>query len=542
MKNLEKLTKVFTNLLGKKELKVEEGKLVFENGERDKLEKTFSKNFIDKFAEAYETNLAKSEGDASEEDVVEAVSAAMQALREDNDKELKKFSDQANDAMQKYDAEHEKNKKLEAEKIQLEKEKKELEENNEKLNASVRILSAQPEDDQAEKVNSETKKNDAPVFKIDRNAFHNKMAAEARQGDTSKAILAMNNEFNFNPKINAASNTINTSELAEEFGAYMSQFKIRLETLKLLTQQTVSQKYMTVKLAIDTWKASKTAITSVVQQFVAKWTPLGSSTFTPIEIRNRRHKINVPITPDDITNSWLAYLYQENLSPEQMPITKYVIEQLLRPKIEDDIELLLIAKGEFEELAGNVSDGDAGQATGKSMDGFVTTLKKQAIDAQTAMNFFTSETYPDGPTENNIVAYFEEYADWAEETLPLYVNKGLDIYTDPKFAKWYSRKYREMYPTTKNEDGSNNMVDDSNFKIVPLPSMRGTNTFFSTPKENFIALRHINEASSATKLFLQTENYTVKVFGEFWLATGFALGELVLAYVPETSGSASGGA
>jgi len=110
-------------------------------------------------------------------------------------------------------------------------------------------------------------------------------------------------------------------------------------------------KYMTTKVAITEWRASRALIDSVVQQFSSKWTPLGASDFTPLTIKNYRHKINVPITPDEINDSWLSHLYDESLTPEQMPITKFIVNELIIPKVAEDREMLLIANGVFTEFS-----------------------------------------------------------------------------------------------------------------------------------------------------------------------------------------------
>jgi hypothetical protein len=311
-----------------------------------------------------------------------------------------------------------------------------------------------------------------------------------------------------------------------------------------LTQPTESQKYMTTKMAIKSWKASKAQISSVVQQFVAKWTPLGSSTFTPIEITNRRHKVNLPITPDDITDGWLSYLYNEQVTPDQMPITRYVVEQLLRPKIDSDIELLLIATGEYEEL-GEVTEGDAGQATGKSMDGYLTILKNLKATEGNSGNWYeaSDDVFGEGVTEvssANVLDVIEDFSKWVKKTAPLYHAKGLNLFIDPEVEDLFQFAYRDAFPVTKNTDGRLKGPDFSKLTFVPLEAMRGSGIFFCTPKENFIRLIHENEAGSATRLFPQVENYDVKIFAEFWLAVGFALQELIFAWVPaETNGSGS---
>ena len=68
--------------------------------------------------------------------------------------------------------------------------------------------------------------------------------------------------------------------------------------------------------------------------------------------------------------------------------------------------------------------------------------------------------------------------------------------------------------------------------------MIGSKMFFITPKENFIHL--LSKNKGANKIWLQAENYDVKVFAEWWEAVGFLIAEAVFAYVPpvpEVAGS-----
>ena len=82
-------------------------------------------------------------------------------------------------------------------------------------------------------------------------------------------------------------------------------------------------------------------------------------------------------------------------------------------------------------------------------------------------------------------------------------------------------------------------VDFSKFTFAPLEGMRGTGVFFITPKENFKHLR--SKDPQATKIWMQGENYKVKIFAEWWEAVGFAIAELLFGYVPPVeSGSGSG--
>jgi hypothetical protein len=519
----EKLKGIVLNFLGMEKFSYDDtGKMLLSEEERNKLASAFGDDFVAKWEATLDKELMDTEA-------ADRAAAALKAVREENTRKMREMADQ-------HKAEVE---KLQAERISLEKEK-------DALKGTVKVLSEIAEEGKPEEVITKPDAITSEPWhgkKANRQYFHNQMAFDKLNGDSSKAILAKNSgSFNFG-KIKMGT-TIDSTELADEFGEYMSQFNVQLEIFRLLTQPTESQKYMTTKMGITTWKASKAVITSVVQQFVAKWTPLGSSTFTPIEIQNRRHKVNLPITPDDITDSWLGYLYNEQVTPDQMPITRYIVEKLLRPKIDSDIEMLLIANGVYEPL-GSVTEGDAGQATGKSMDGYLTILRNlKATPGNTANWYGTSDpVFGAGVTtitSANVVDVLESFASWVKKTAPLYHAKGLNLFIDPEVEDLFQFAYRDTFPTTKNEDGRKVGPDFSKLTFVPLEAMRGSGIFFSTPKENFIRLIHENEAGGATRLFFQVENYDVKVFAEFWLGVGFALEELVFAWIPdEASGSGS---
>ena len=519
MKQFGQLKSVVLRTIGRTEFeKSAEGKAVLTSDDEEKLKSAFTPAFLDQFKAGLNTEAAVKEQE-------EAANAAMEQLRQDSAEQMTEMVNQVNVAKQRAD---------------------DLAAANLTLKETVDVLSASREDDVPEQrmvvVPGGAGAEKAWYGIKAPKSFHNEMAGEYLKGNTGKAMGASTSSFGSSAIPGMAGNTINVDEVANEFGTYLSQLAIRLDILQKLTAKTESQNYMTTKQAITEWRATTALITSVVQQYVAKWTPLGNSAFTPLTIKNRHHKVNLPIIPDDINDSWLSWLYDEQVTPDQMPVTRFILEKLLRPRIESDIELLMIATGVFEELS-SPSEGDPGQETGKTMDGFVTILKAEADNVSTKMNFFDpSEVVEDfvAITKDNIVDVIEGYVDWIEDVAPLYAKAGMSIFIDPVLYKWYGRKYREMYPTTKNVDGTKTDVDASNFKLIPLESMRGTGVLMSTPQDNFIRLIHKNAAGGETKLWMQTENYTVKVFAEFWLGVGYAMAELVFGYVPEPAASGSG--
>lgn len=328
----------------------------------------------------------------------------------------------------------------------------------------------------------------------------------------------------------SGNSTIETTEIQKEFGKYVSNE--RIEILNRLMGTTESTKYMstivTDKVEI---RAQQAAINSVLQQFVPKWTPKGSSKFTPLTIKNYKCKINVPITPSDIMEDILGYLYDENLKPEDMPVVKYILYQLIFPKLDEEREVAL-AIGEYKETTAT-KDGDDATAANEVMDGYITQLKKFKKDASIPITWLLNGI-------KLVDAQLVEQIETAVgEVKPLYKNKAMSIHADPELIIRYGKAYRKLYPWLKNEDGEKIKVDFSKFSFVPLEGMRGTGAFFITPKENFKHLR--SKDPQNTKVWMQGENYDVKIFAEWWEAVGFWLAEAIFAYLPpeEVEGSSA---
>lgn len=467
-----KIKAIVMTMLGLSSFNFEDGKAVFTDDERKKIAAAFGEDFVEKFSATLEKELT----DTSAQEQADSLQEALDALKAENAKQIEAF-------------------------------KKNMEAQMQLANDKIAKLSKKPEPDpdpDAKPVEGEKK-----MFMINRAHKHNRMADMLIKGSMGADIMA-------------AGDTIDVSDLYTEFGTYISQTDKPI--LQSLTQKTESMNHMTTKVAITEWRASAAYIDSVVQQFSHKWTPLGATAFTPMTIKNYRHKINVPITPDEINDSWLSHLYDEGLTPEQMPITKFIINNLILPKVEEDRELKLIARGKFTEFGSYPDTGDAGQATGGSMDGFITQLVALYEDkANNNVNFISLG----GISTSNIVDKMEQFVDTIDE---LYQTKRMKIHTAQSLYRMYKRSYREAYPLTKNEDESTaNQIDFSSQLIVPLPSMAGFGHFFCTPQDNFVRLRHKNNAAS--KIYMQTQDYDVKVFAEWWEGVGFAFQEAIFAYI-----------
>ncbi len=454
-------------------------------------EKMLKDKYGDKFLESFKKDLADFERDgaAAETAVTEEVTAQLQAEQADNAKLLARIKS-LEEAERKFKAD------IEAKEKEIEK------------------LSKEPGNGAGEVRTEETGQEQmAHRFKPDMSLAHNQWLDAAFKGAAY-----------------SGNTTIDTTELQSEFGKYVSSE--RLQILRDLMGTTESIRYMSTIVTDKTEvRAMQSAIDSVLQQFVPYWTPKSKSTFTPLTIKNFKCKINVQIKPSDIMEDILGYLYDENLDPKDMPIVRYILYQLIFPKLAEEREQAL-AVGVYKENSVS-QDGGTASAALDCMDGYVTQLKalKTAENDKVTWLLDGTALSTDGET---LLSQIDQAVD---QVKPLYRNKTMFVHADPDLVIKYSRAYREKYPWLKNQDGEKVKIDFTNFTFAPLEGMRGTGVFFITPKENFKHL--MSKDPQRTSIRMETNHYNADIMAEWWEACGFWLAEAIFAYIPPEEESES---
>lgn len=318
--------------------------------------------------------------------------------------------------------------------------------------------------------------------------------------------------------------TVDTTELKQEFGKYVSSEKLTI--FKKLVGPITCTNYMST-IITDKFevRASQASITSVLQTFTPRFTPKGKTKFTPMTIKQYPMKINVEVFPSDIINDVLGYLYDEKLEPKDMPIVRYIVEQLIKPKLDEDREIALV-KGRYKEPETSGSSYTPNEAI-DTCDGFLTQLcdLKKASDTDVTWLLDGTAELGDGET---LLGQIEQATD---DVAPLYKNKKMFIHADPDLILKYSRAYRDKYPNTKNQDGEKVKVDYTNFTFGAIEGMRGTGAFIITPKENF---KHImSQNPKNVNLRMTNDDYLAKILGEWREGTGFWIKEAIFAYIPD---------
>ncbi|GAA0885835.1 hypothetical protein GCM10009120_44340 [Sphingobacterium siyangense subsp. cladoniae] len=322
--------------------------------------------------------------------------------------------------------------------------------------------------------------------------------------------------------VTAGTKTIEVEQLKTEFGTYLSQRNQNLTiTKQIFTGFTSASEFRTVPATTE-YQAIQAQVNSVSQQFSAKWTPSGAAKFTPLVIKNRRHKINYSIIPADVLDSYVFYLYDETLAPDQMPITKYIWQELIFPKLLEDIEKRMIFKGKYVANSTTTKPED-------SMDGIEQILVTEKANAQSKINFYDKTINWATATDREVVDFINGFAEMVDDDLN--VSK---IYASRQIKLRYQRAYDNLYKGQSgivggiNKDAS---IDYVEMTIVALKGMAKSPIIFATSPGNMVKLRHKNEAPFVIN-DVQKVDYEVRLFGEYWLGVGFEIAELVYAYVP----------
>lgn len=390
----------------------------------------------------------------------------------------------------------------------------------ETLQRTVAALSDESEPDAQAEI-PKFKGGSGKSFKVARNAYY----------AAANSFLASGNPNDFS----AAS--IEVGELKSEFGNYLSQNGNNLEIIKKIFKEFSSAKFFKTVRAVTEWRAVKALISSVTQQFTAKWTPGGKAKFVPLTIVNRRHKINFPIIPADVSTSYMFHLYDEGKTPDQMPITLYIWNELIYPQLLQDIEMRQIWKGKFVDHSSTQEENSAATAPEDAMDGIETILVEAKVSKDKGVHFYKPNVKFDFKAAaaagqwQSILDFVNGFVDWIS---PFYKTQKMPLFISDDNKRLYKRAYKKVWGVNSGQDGDfgTDRVDYSNQMLTSPEGMFNSPILFSTPMENMILLRHINELPNVIK-DVQVHGYEVRIFGEYWFAVGLAIGNAVWAYVPD---------
>lgn len=303
--------------------------------------------------------------------------------------------------------------------------------------------------------------------------------------------------------------TISVQDVAKEIGEYV---KSNTEVIKagVYSDEITINKYCKLLTKVKgKFPQFHSILTNVVQGYKAEWQALGEAQFKSKKLENFHQKVNYPITPSEILNSWLAEMYMENKTPAEMPISKYIMEELME-KIIDNLEDLSQA-AEYDETK---FDG----VYGFSLDGI----------AKQVSNAVANTTHPafviplNAITPANILDEFKKL----EKGVPKKMRKKVKrFFISDTLLLTYIDAYQKEYGTHvnfKQEDTIRTPL--TKIELVGLNGIPDT-CIFGTVDGNLVRLIDIFEKPTVTDV--QVQDYIVKIFLEFWLGYDFLINQLV---------------
>lgn len=298
-------------------------------------------------------------------------------------------------------------------------------------------------------------------------------------------------------------------DVAKEVGEHLAHNPKLVPALIYSPEIVLDKHCKTITKVKGNFPSAHTLLGHVVQGFKSEWQTLGELEIKSKILKNYHQKVNFGVIPSDILGSYWAEYYDEEKEMFTMPISKYIMEMELGPKIVDDLEELSI-NGVFD--AAN-ADGQFGS----SLDG----IKQVCLNALANADHPAFKIPLSALTDTNIVDQVTSF----ERKLPSKMKRKVKkVFMSENNAERYVIQYEEQF-------GQNKFQNDvlktrlGKREIVILPGL-DDDTLFATVEGNLAKL--IDKIDNPPKVTsIQVQDYTVKIFMEFWKGYDFLINELV---------------
>lgn len=309
--------------------------------------------------------------------------------------------------------------------------------------------------------------------------------------------------------------SVSISELVKAFGAYYIDSGQNMKNiLRMLTQGSVTPSYMSqVKTNDSVFRMATYALGEIVQPFTKDWNPSDPGKFIPNEIQKRKIKIDLDVYPDDIDDSWAGFLASSNLAKKDWPLIKFLIENYIIPRIQQDMETQVYYKGVYKapvsgqpKVANDVMDGIE-----KCLQ---TGVNKGTVNILTGIGVLSKATVLD-----QVEAAIDQISD-------IYQGTEMIVCMAPVFARAYLRDKRSQGVYQLSSDKNLNLgIDFSPNRVVPLPSMGASTDMFITPKANLL---HVTDKTMNKETFkIEESKRCVSILTDWHEGVGFGIDEVV---------------
>ncbi len=273
---------------------------------------------------------------------------------------------------------------------------------------------------------------------------------------------------------------LNINDILTAYGSYYlgnKENRQRLYSLLYRKSDAVNL-FQAVPMAsgATTYRTAKSFMDRIVQRFQKAYTPIGTVTFKPHEIPLSRLKVDMEEAPDDLYESWLGFLTRlantsntsiDNLMRTTWPFVRWLIEEHVIPKIQEDMEMNEYYWG---DSAAPIVSGTP-TSIGTSIDGLALTLANMQTNS-------IGHLLPMGvvsATAASFVEQIEDFVDAAVLTAPQYARMQMEICMNNANYMKYRRGFRDLYGKDTDQlnltSNSMGVIDRPGFTVVPCSFM-----------------------------------------------------------------------
>lgn len=304
--------------------------------------------------------------------------------------------------------------------------------------------------------------------------------------------------------------TIKTTEIANEIVRYGNARPTELEAAILSDSILLNRYAKPLPKVKGEWHIPAVFMSNVVQAFSDKWTPFGDINFKKKLLKNFRQKINFPINPNDIYGSWEEEMYQEDKKPNEMPISKFIMNMLTK-KVISDLDLI--------SITGKYDASQVGSETPeftKTMDGLNAVVDRAVADTDNPVFFIPVDASLSGNIVDRVTK-FEKGLPPNAKVSTLFIS--LEEFND----------YVELRETPANQYIDFNDPQRGKTKygrtLVGVPGLKKGRIIAWLDGNLFRLYDRVDNPARINDV--QVQDYVVKIFSEWHLGYDFAVNQYV---------------
>lgn len=308
---------------------------------------------------------------------------------------------------------------------------------------------------------------------------------------------------------------MNVADIITEYGAYYVNSGQNTQRLhrQLYYENDFDELFTQVQTTDTVYQLASSVFTRLAQPFQTDFTPLGDVEFSPAPIMTYGIKADGKFNPDELENTWLAFLASGDHDRSTWPFIRWLLEVHMVPKLQEDILLNEAYSGVYAAPTAGTPGG-----AGTAMNG----VKKIINDHITAGDITPIATGAFSADAATFVGEIEAFVEaipekYRTQKMKLVMSQALFA----RFRKGQHVTYNQYY----------DKVEETVLLLYPNIEVHGTAALGSsqkiwcTPMENAYCVWKYGEKQG--DFGIESEDRSVKVWTDFRKGYGFVIPQIV---------------